>query len=382
MKRKIAFVQPTLAPYSRPRYEELAKDYDLEIILFFEKEYLAYRPGWQIREVPGCKVEVIDSITVKWKVRNIERGFDINAIKRIPYRLPLLIAKHRPDIVVAYNSTVLLFCNLLKKYLNYKTGLIVEDTIDVVKNKNYITRHIKSAIYRTADFYLPFSTDALKYLEQEGITKNVYRSSWSVDLKYFSKNYDPIKCLEIRKKLNLDGKIAFIIVGQLIPLKGILNLLNAWKELPNAIQMELALIVIGNGPQREDILRFIKQNNIPNIFLLGQKPYEEVINYYYSSDVFILPTLQDLFSLVVMEAMACGLPVLTTIYNGSRELIKEGVNGYIFDSTNILDMKRIIISIFSEKDKLAYMGKESLKIITNYSHKRVIDNLKYVLKTV
>ena len=70
----------------------------------------------------------------------------------------------------------------------------------------------------------------------------------------------------------------------------------------------------------------------PRLFLEGRVPYDEVHKYYAAADVFILPTLLDNWSLVVPEAMACSLPVATSIYNGCHpELIIEGENGTVFD---------------------------------------------------
>ncbi len=78
--------------------------------------------------------------------------------------------------------------------------------------------------------------------------------------------------------------------------------------------------------------------------------------------------------------MACGLPVLTTIYNGARELIVEGKNGYIFDSADIEDIKRVIIKICQRNQKLREMGNVSLEIIKNYSHDKVIKEFHSILE--
>jgi glycosyltransferase involved in cell wall biosynthesis len=218
-------------------------------------------------------------------------------------------------------------------------------------------------------------------LQEIKVKKPIYRTSWSIDLQKFSFS-DQKKRDEIKKEFKLNDKLIFITVTQLIPRKGIINLLKAWNELLQEIQEKISLIVIGNGPQKNYIEEFVKQNKIPNMHLLGQKPYEEVIQYYHSSDIFILPTLEDLFSLVVMEAMACGLPVLTTIYNGARELIREGENGYIFDSANIEDIKKVLVKVYKNRDKLKKMGSVSLEIIKDYSHEKVMKNLKIILEQI
>ena len=378
MKKRIAIVQPILSPYSIPRFEELAKDENLEIILLIEKDSLTHRPGWNVTDVKGCTVEIIDSHLRKERIENTEQRYVIEGIRAIPYKLPLLLLKYKPHIVLVCNATELFFAYLLKHVLNYKIGLIVEDTIHAVRNKSITQKRLKSILYRKADFFLPFSNDSISYLQEIKVKKPIYRTSWSIDLQKFSFS-DQKKRDEIKKEFKLNDKLIFITVTQLIPRKGIINLLKAWNELLQEIQEKISLIVIGNGPQKNYIEEFVKQNKIPNMHLLGQKPYEEVIQYYHSSDIFILPTLEDLFSLVVMEAMACGLPVLTTIYNGARELIREGENGYIFDSANIQDIKKVLVKVYKNRDKLKEMGSVSLEIIKDYSHEKVMANLKEIL---
>ncbi len=75
-----------------------------------------------------------------------------------------------------------------------------------------------------------------------------------------------------------------------------------------------ALLLIGYGNKYEEFKE--KYRNEKSVHLIGQVNYSEIYKFYAISDVFILPTLQDNWSLVVPEAMACGLPIATSIYNG------------------------------------------------------------------
>ena len=326
MKKRIAIVQPILSPYSIPRFEELAKDETLEIILLIEKSTFSHRPGWNVTDVKGCTVEIIGSHIRKERIENTEQGYVIEGIRAIPYRLPMLLLKYRPHIILVCNATELLFAYLLKHILNYKIGLIVEDTIHAVSNLKPLNRSLKSVLYKKADFYLPFSNDALKYLNNIKINKPFYRTSWSVDLNHFSK-FDNEAIKDIRDSLRLNDKLVFLAVSRLDAGKGILNLLRAIKGLPNDFLNNISLLIVGSGPQENELREFIRVNDLINVSLLGQKNYDELVTYYHLADIFILPTLKDLFSLTVMEAMACGLPILTTKYNGARELIEEGKNG-------------------------------------------------------
>ena len=90
--------------------------------------------------------------------------------------------------------------------------------------------------------------------------------------------------------------------------------------------------------------------------------------YYAAADVFIIPTLEDNWSLVVPEAMACGLPILCSRYNGCwPELVKEGVNGWVFDPFDINDMLRVFRAASDAGDQLKKMGDRSHEIVEAHS---------------
>lgn len=100
--------------------------------------------------------------------------------------------------------------------------------------------------------------------------------------------------------------------------------------------------------------------SIPTVFIEGRKEYSEVCKYYAIADVFILPTIEDNWSLVIPEAMSCGLPVATSIYNGCHtELIHKGENGITFDTFN---QESIIqaLNFFHGRD-LKLMGEKSIE---------------------
>jgi len=382
MKKKIVFVQPVLSPYTVPRFEKLATDEEFEIYIFLETANFPHRPGWHVQDVEKCRVEVLHSFTVRAKATNRELAYAIEGVRCIPYNLPCLIARHSPNIIVVTNATELFFCLFLRPLMRYKIGLIVEDTKHSVAQKVRVKKGIKSFVSRRADFFLPLSNDSVDYLKAIGIREHVYRTSWSIDLNQSRQEEDNEEISVLKEKHNLYGKVVFITVAQLVPRKGILDMCKAWHELPEPISKGTALIIIGDGPQKEEIQDFLNVNNISNIYLLGHKPYKDVIYYYRLANVFILPTLEDLFALVVMEAMAARLPVLISKYCGARELVHDGLNGYVFDPAKAEDIKNAIVRLYRRKEDLPIMGETSFRFIQKYSTQKVIYDLAKILKGI
>lgn len=186
--------------------------------------------------------------------------------------------------------------------------------------------------------------------ETEGVASRVQNVSLS-------------QMVDIRTKYELNG-LTFLYLGQLIPRKGIMELLKAWKdaELKNA-----SLMLVGDGAQRAEIQTYIKDNNVENVKLVGSINYDDLGPYYKVSDCFIIPTLEDNWSLVVPEAMAAGLPIACSIYNGCHpELVRES-NGWTFDPLNTQDTVETLKAISASRRELKEKGDASRQIITNYT---------------
>ena len=93
--------------------------------------------------------------------------------------------------------------------------------------------------------------------------------------------------------------------------------------------------------------------------------------YYAAADAFVIPTLEDNWSLVVPEAMACGLPILCSKYNGCwPELVQEGRNGWVFDPLDEQGTTETLSTAVRCQPELATMGAESLAIVSEHSPRR------------
>jgi glycosyltransferase involved in cell wall biosynthesis len=100
----------------------------------------------------------------------------------------------------------------------------------------------------------------------------------------------------------------------------------------------------------------------------GAVDYDALPAYYAAADAFIIPTLEDNWSLVVPEAMACGLPILCSKYNGCwPELVCESINGWIFDPLSTADTVRCLEECFRREAELPSMGRCSLRLLEGHT---------------
>ncbi len=137
-----------------------------------------------------------------------------------------------------------------------------------------------------------------------------------------------------RAELGLHG-VTFIYVGRLWWGKGLKDLVDAFGQLQRRVEGEVSLLVVGDGPDERQLAERARSEGLRNVVLAGFKQKAELPRYYAAADVFVFPTLGDPYGLVVDEAMACSLPIISTSVAGEiGDRVEEGVNGFVVPPNN------------------------------------------------
>jgi glycosyltransferase involved in cell wall biosynthesis len=138
----------------------------------------------------------------------------------------------------------------------------------------------------------------------------------------------PLKDRETTYHLAKRTKEQFTIMfaGRVSKDKSLDVLCSALKEL-NKQGLEIRLIVAGSGPYKEEMQEELK--DIPNVIFTGTVKRDELAGYYNSADFFVFPSITDTFGMVILESLACGCPAIVSHIGGPKEMIQQGVNGYV-----------------------------------------------------
>lgn len=287
----------------------------------------------------------------------------------IPYQKGLLsmISRVDPDIIISDGFFQWTFAAVLKSWKR-KVCVFYERTEYVERNAPKWRTLYRKAIGSFVDGFLINGSLTRQYLDMMGF-KNVPKVEGCMVADCEGLSEAVRKCendtkQRLREELGIkDGGLTFLFVGQLVERKGISGLLDAWVE-HIARYPDDSVIVAGEGILEAELKR--KYGNISSIKFVGQISYDSIHEYLAIADVSVMPTLEDNWSLVVPEAMACGKPVATTPYNGCHvELIDEGKNGYVFDTLS-KDSVLTMLDAFHHAD-LTEMGKRSVEIISQYT---------------
>ena len=177
---------------------------------------------------------------------------------------------------------------------------------------------------------------------------------------------------------------SILFVGGLSKVKGIDTLLNAVPIIRKKI-LNLCVYIAGSGPEEKKLKELVKELNIEeNVNFLGYVSEIEKYSYYKSADVCVFPSIYEPFGIVLLEAMACGKPVVASNVGGIPFVVEEGKTGLLFESGNVEDLADKIMTILKNeelREKMGEAGRERAKEFTwDKIAERTVEVYKEILK--
>jgi len=224
--------------------------------------------------------------------------------------------------------------------------------------------------YEIADYIFIPSEFVRRSFIKYGISESkLIKVPYGADDKFFNKSFKPQKHNHFR------------IVSTIGIRKGNPYLLEAVKKLKSERLEDIQLHLI--GPFREDIRQIIeKYRDIVNF--IGSIPHSSLLDYFNNADVFVQPSIEEGMSIMVLEAMASGLPVIVTPNTGTAEVIDNGIDGLVippFDWQNIYDNIKLLYENPEKKREIGYMArKKALNFTWEKYGERCIKEYKKILQ--
>lgn len=182
--------------------------------------------------------------------------------------------------------------------------------------------------------------------------------SMGVDTRKFGRQY------RVENYFGQGDKKVVLFVGRLAEKKGVAYLIEAMK------QIDALLVIVGNGPLRKTLEEQAKQVGKDRIRFLGEKTHEELKKIYASADIFVAPSVtakdgdQEGLGLVLLEAMASGLPVVASKSGGITQIIKDGENGLLCEEKCVWQLAENICALLNDEclyKKIAENGNRTVK---------------------
>lgn len=309
-------------------------------------------------------------------------GFGI--IPRIYPTMALELWKNRPDIVIikgyTFTFSTYLYTIIASSLMKLPFILCGEPNIASVKTGSRLKRFLRNLILppcvRGAAAVLALGKASKAYWCHYGAEeKKVFLAVHAVDNDFFSEGSLRARANkeELKSSLGLHGKTVVLYVGQLIKRKGVDHLLRAYARLRLKTD-NVALVIVGDGKLRGELRDLCTEEKIPDVLFAGQKAREEIVKFYGIADVFCLPSVGEAWGLVINEAMACGLPVVTTrMVGASPDLVEDGRNGYVVAERDEEELFLALEKLTAQEALRKEMGRESRKIVAGYTYESAYD---------
>lgn len=178
-------------------------------------------------------------------------------------------------------------------------------------------------------------------------------------------------------------KPIFIFVGKITLRKGLDVLLKACALLRKKQIHNYTVLIIGEGEQQAKLESFCQEQEISDrVKWLGKVDYEQLGSYFQQTNVFVLPTLEDTWGMVVLEAMLCGKPILCSTAAGASELVIPGKNGNVFQPNNIESLADYMSAFIDNSNLSKAMGEKSKKEIARHTPEKAADFLSKIVALV
>jgi glycosyltransferase involved in cell wall biosynthesis len=184
----------------------------------------------------------------------------------------------------------------------------------------------------------------------------------------------------IKKKYGLPEKPALLYVGRLDPEKHIEEILHSVAEAIK--RTDFCFVIVGKGTSKLALEQLTQKLGITdNVIFTGFVPDEDLPYFYKLSRCFIIASIAELLSLVTLQAMASGLPVISVKAGALVELVNDGVNGYLFAEGDIPAIAEQIVDIINNDNHYREMREKSLEFIQQHDIYKTLESFEHLYQT-
>ena len=287
-------------------------------------------------------------------------------IKIIPF---LIMNKYDLIFLTNYRYVTEMLAYIIVKFL--KTPYCVEIDGGRIKKEPRVFYGLKRWLLEGATAYFSPSKSADEFFIHYGVNSSkLVRYPFTSITKDYILRFD-----ELSKKIDFrrDKPIVFLFVGRILPEKGVDLLINAYNEFCITTKIETELIIVGNGPD-ESFKEYLYQTKNSSTEMREFVSSKDLIDIYDRADIFIFPSLYDPWGLVINEAMARGLSIITSdTVNSSLELISNSKNGLFFSTSDSLSLISCMTELTNNKEMRVSQSYNNITKISNHTIENMIE---------
>ena len=355
--KKIFILTNIPVPYKVDFYNELGKKCDLTVV-------------FEARRIDGQKFNWNDNNELSFNTIYLS---DVLNEKVIHFKVAKFIKKKYFDLflITTYHTFTGQFVLCLLKLYRLRYWFETDGAF-VTNNENRIKYWYKRFMIKGASLYLSPCVSSDNYLLNYGVrNETIHRYPFASTLfsETLQKTLSKAEKIVLRKQLSINSNKMIVAVGQFIRRKGFDVLIKAIADRDLA---DVCCYIVG-GEATAEYKNLINKYNLHNIHFIKFLDRKALSCYYQASDIFVLPTREDIWGLVINEAMANGLPIITTTKCNAGLTLVNKDNGVLVDVDDIIGLRRAIKEIIYDDTALSKMGSSSIEKIQGYTIEKMAE---------
>lgn len=363
MSRRLVLLTEIISPYRIPVFNALARQQGIDLHVIFLAETDPNTRGWLVYK---DEIRFSHEVLRSWRRRLGGHNLLLN------WGLSTAMRRASPDLIICGGYNYPASWESLwwaRRYL-VPFMLWVESTLKDLRRHRVLVESLKAKFMNSCHAFLVPGKSSFEYVRSFGVVaENIHTAPNAVDVEFFANRAEQVGSqAEIhRRKLGLPSRY-FLFVGRLVPEKGVFDLIDAYGAMAPELRERLSLILVGDGAARPELERRAAAISPASVRFAGFAQREQLAGYYALAEAFVFPTHSDPWGLVVNEAMACGLPVITSSAAGcAADLVEDHWNGRVLPAGEVSQLASAMNELASHPELRSLMGQRSRERIQSYS---------------
>jgi len=349
--KRVLFLTNFASPYRVHFFDELGKYMDVTVLYSDRVEDIKHRNAdWFEKREGGFQAV---------QLTRVASAGDENLCLDV---LPWLKKKYDAIVIGGYSSPTAVLAMLYLRLRRIPFWMEVDGGL--IRQEGKLKYFVKKNLVCLAKNWLSTGVHTTKYLVHYGAKEANIRNYPFSSLYERDILQQPVSSeekLALRRELGICDRHMVLAIGQFIHRKGFDVLLRAAKD----VSPDTGIYIVG-GEATEEYLKLREELTLTNVHFLGFQKKERLAQYYKAADLFVLPTREDIWGLVINEALAYGLPTITTQRCvAGLELIEDGVNGYVVPVEDAAALAEKMEAVLSAD--LEAMGQAALEKVRPYT---------------
>ena len=389
---RLAILSSHVIQYAAPLYQHLATQEDIDLTVYYcssqgldeytDSGFGGQRVQWDIPLLEGYRSEFLPNL----RAVSLVDGFwslinpaIVRELRRNRYDAVWIHGHNYATSVLAYMTARM---NGTPVFTRCETHLGLSRS----RLKRMIRKPLLGWFYRQCDACLAIGSANREFYQFHGVPASaIFDVPYAVDNARFTALADLGRAgaTEMKRALGIQPALPVVLfASKFILRKHPMDLLRT-KEVLESKGVPCVFLMVGAGSEEPALREYCAQRRLKDVHFLGFRNQRELPALYALSDVFVLPSENEPWGLIINEVMCAGLAIVAAEGIGAvRDLVKDGENGFLFPPRNVEALASALAVLVSDRERCAAMGRRSVEIIGEWSYASCVRGVRSALNAL